>query len=169
LTGALEFALAVDGSTWLGGSATGCVRFASVCVGGRGRIARDNALGNQAEAGSKLSRIASELLGIVALPLSAQGFTIIPLVGVGAGWTRTSVVTSGDVDALPGNSFGIRAEAALNVGLAVARHFSIIGELGTSVDRPLSSSSNATPIAGASVVAPPAVHFRVGLGCQYIP
>jgi hypothetical protein len=170
LIGALEVAGGSDGSLWYGGTVSGCGRIASVCLGTRARIARDDGIGAHSNnsAGSDLTRTATELLILAGRPWLGRGLTLTPMIGLGLGWTHFEGVPPGtDLDAVPSNDLGLRLEVAASAALPISAHVSLVGEVGASWG--WSMLSSVRPVAGGVTPNPPAGHLRAAVGCQYSP
>jgi hypothetical protein len=158
---AMEATAGTDGSLWYGGSATVCLSLGSFCIGGRVRIARDDGDAGPAAAFDQV-QTTGEALIVAALPRSFGQFSLAPLVGLGAAWTK---VSQAETDSASASRIALRAEAALTAGIALSRAWSITGELGVALDGPSSSS---VPASGFSMPGPVAL-FRGGIGIGYAP
>jgi hypothetical protein len=176
LFGVGELAVGADPAVWFGGSATGCHLAGPLCLGARARIGRAREWEQPFDA--TIDQTAVDALAIAALPLRRGRLTLLPLIGVGVGWTR-SVVSRAPV-AVSWDDRGPRAEAALIIDVGVGAGWSVLAELGasggqtgsreprdslpTSMQIPMSMSmyprdSIATATAAAS--------FRAGIGVGY--
>jgi hypothetical protein len=166
LTGALEVAGGSDDSLWYGGTLTGCADVATLCVGGRLRIARDDSvLGPDRD----VTRSGTELLALVTLPLVLHGIGLAPMMGLGVGWVHTGTpqpepdnLTSRASDAL-----GLRWEAGVSGGIPLNAHLSLVGEIGISLGRSIAASPR--PNAGDVVFDAPTGYLRAAVACQYAP
>jgi hypothetical protein len=130
LHGGVTSALGSDHSIWAGGGVAGCARLGAICVGGKARLMRDTRLGGQtADAGA--FRTGADVLVTAGLPLAHGRLLLMPTVGIGAGWLRT-FVSAEDVDspAETANTFGLRGEASVLAGVALAKHVMVALDLG---------------------------------------
>jgi hypothetical protein len=173
LLAAGEISRASDGSTWYGGAATGCARIGVVCLGARGRLARD---GGRAIWFADLNRTSGDLSAVAAAGFSRGRVTIGPMIGAGVRWTR-SHLTAPPL-AFSADDFGFHAEAAAVVAVALARRWSVVAEVGGSAGVLLQTraANVRTPpftIGGGVDTTvpplPPGADFRVALGCQFRP
>jgi hypothetical protein len=168
LAAAIELAAGTDSSLWYGGTVTGCGRIASLCIGGRARVGRDEGIAGPRPDGGDLSRTMGEALVLVSLPLTNGSLAFNPMIGIGSDWTHSEVLPPGsDSDPVVTDAIGLRLEAAAGVGLTVSQHISLVVEVSASLGRSIGSSAPSG--AGTFVVTPPAGYLRVGIGCQYSP
>lgn len=128
LFGVGEASVGTEPATWLGGSATGCHHAGPVCLGARARMgrAREGQLDPLFDAA--LEQTAVDALAIAAVPLTRGRLTLLPLIGLGVGWTRSTI--SRAPLTMWWDDWGPRAEAALVVDVKVGAGWSLIAELG---------------------------------------
>jgi hypothetical protein len=173
LAGALELSVGTDNSFWYGGTMTGCGRLAGVCLGARGRLARDEGTGEPSVERGVATRTSAEILAIASLTLITGRFAFTPMMGLGAAWTHSrAVFPASDTDqVVAGNPIGLRLEAATGVGLAVSRHVWLVGDVSVSLGRTVASAVSSSMVSGADVAIlnPPPGYLRIGIGCQYSP
>ncbi len=74
-----------DGSTWLGGAASGCMRIGRVCLGALLGYMANTAATDDHTRGTQRSR-EIDTLALVDVPVRLGGFTLGPGVGLGYGW-----------------------------------------------------------------------------------
>ena len=80
-------ALQNDGSMWLGGAASGCMRIGRVCVGASvGYMANKDVTNDHARGPQRSQEI--DTLALVDLPVQLGRFTLSPGLGLGYGWQR---------------------------------------------------------------------------------
>ena len=77
-----------------------------------------------------LEQTGVDALAIAALPLTRGRLTLLPLIGLGVGWTRSSL--SRAPLTMSWDDWGPRAEAALVVDVRVGAGWSLLAELGAS-------------------------------------
>ncbi len=78
-----------EGSIWFGGKLAGCYVLGPTCLGLLTRIAADSGLLGDSER-MDTHRIFFALLVTVGFPVQLHRFTVLPAVGIGAGWLKTS-------------------------------------------------------------------------------
>jgi hypothetical protein len=167
LYGGLNSALGSDHSIWAGGQVGGCDRVGAICVGGKARLLRDTALGGPtADAGA--SRTSADLLVTAGVPFSHGRLLLMPAVGIGAGWMRTHVSAEGaDAPAETANTFGVRGETSLLVGVSLAKHVMVALDLGGTF-APAARPDPATEQTGTpSLPGEPKASFQAALGCVW--
>ena len=178
LFGAGELTVGADPAVWFGGSATGCHLAGPVCLGARARMGRAREWEQPFDAA--INQTAVDALVIAAVPLRRGRLTLLPLIGLGAGWTRSAV--SRAPLAVSWDDWGPRAEAALVIDVGVGGGWSVLAELGASAGQtgtreqrdslPMSMSMS-TPMSmstfprGSIATATAAASFRAGLGVGY--
>ena len=133
LFGVGEVSVGTEPATWLGGSATGCHHAGPVCLGARARMGRARQWQQEPLFDAALAQTAIDALAILAVPLTRGRLTLLPLVGLGVGWTRSSL--SRDPLTMSWDDWGPRAEAALIVDVKVGAGWSLLAELGASAGR----------------------------------
>lgn len=168
LAGTLEVSAGTDRSLWYGGAVSGCGHVSRVCIGGRARIGKDDGIAGPNPDGGDLSRTATELLLVASLPLTKGRLDVAPSVGVGSAWTHAEVLAPGrDSDPVVSDAFGPRLEAAVDIGVTLSRHLSLVGEASAALGKTIASSAPSR--AKDFVVRPPFGYLRLGIGCQYSP
>jgi hypothetical protein len=190
LMGALEVSPAFAGTASYGGNVTGCARLGAICLGARVRIARSQESSELAVNTNpglvpmnpflvpmNLTRTGGDLLAIAALPLSGRRLSVVPLVGLGAGWVHARRSLQNPLNSSWANwsfdDIALRAEAALVGGLAVSSRWSIVAELGATFGRSISSfgrrisSNDLGDVATQVEPPPPSTTLRAAFGCQY--
>jgi hypothetical protein len=157
---ALETQTDLDGNRLHGGSVTACAHVGRVCVGGRLRRGRGSDATTVPD--TDINRSGVDLLAVIALPLGAGRFSLTPLAGVGAGWTRATFLP--DPITIRRDDGFLRGEVAVLGGLTVVRHFSLLMELGAS----FGARTSTDPVNELAVVLPPPAGFnlRGALGGQ---
>ncbi|MCP4677265.1 MAG: hypothetical protein GY854_17475 [Deltaproteobacteria bacterium] len=78
-----------DGSIWFGGKLAGCYILGPTCLGLLTRIAADSGLLGDSER-MDTHRTFFSLLVTLGFPIRLNRFTILPALGIGAGWLKTS-------------------------------------------------------------------------------
>ena len=131
LFGVGEVAVATEPATWLGGSATGCHHAGPVCLGARARMGRAREWQPEPLFDAALEQTAVDALAIAAVPLTRGRLTLMPLIGLGVGWTRSAI--SRAPLTMSWDDWGPRAEAALVVDVRVGAGWSLLAELGAAV------------------------------------
>jgi hypothetical protein len=164
-TGALEVSAASDGSAWYGGQVTGCRVVGSTCIGGRARVSRDSGLGAASDA-ADIGRTAVELVLVTALPTWTGAVRITPLVGLGAGLTRTSDPSTLANHTVDREELELRAEGSIEATVPIGPRMALVGSVGAGWGRfagRLSGPSMVTPnVPGAMLT-----YLRAGLGCEF--
>jgi len=126
-----EVSVAAEPATWRGGSATACLHAGPVCLGARARLGRAREWQQQEPLlVDALDQTAVDALAVAALPLTSGRLTLLPLVGLGVGWTRSAI--SRAPLTMSRDDWGPRAEVALLVGVRVGAGWSLLAELGAS-------------------------------------
>lgn len=154
---AAESSFALDGTTWAGGSASGCARIGRVCAGGQLRIAGDTGWTDAIDH----PRLAVDLLATIELPIRAGGFLLVPGIGVGVGWLRVS--GTGPHADQTDESGGVRG----------AVRFAAFHALGPSLSIGLETAFDGTLLGGEGFLADggaslsPGGYVRVGLGLRW--
>ena len=133
LFGVGEVSVGAEPATWRGGSATGCRHAGPVCLGGRARMGRAREWQQEPLFDAALEQTAVDALAIAAVPLTRGRLTLLPLIGLGVGWTRSSL--SRAPLTMSWDDWGPRAEAALVVDVRVGAGWSLLAELGASGGR----------------------------------
>ena len=167
LSGSLELAGGSDNSLWYGSAVTGCAAWASLCVGGRARLARDDSvLGPDRD----LTRWGTELLLLASRPVVRGTVTLTPMLGLGVGWVHTGPARPEEthVSTTSSDDLGVRVEAAASAGLGVSAHISLVGEVGASWGGSIASTRRDNGGATTTVAAPGA-YLRAAIACQYAP
>jgi len=145
---AFESATAGD-AAWYGGTVGGCVRLATVCVGGRLRGARSTPPHH--------GLTALDLLATAELPIARAGFVFAPGATLGVGWTRATTDEPHALD--PSMDVGgVRAGVQLAVARPIVGAFSL--ELLLAFDGAIVGQSDAPAALSRSL-------GRIGLGLRY--
>ena len=126
--GAAEISAARDGSTWYGGSATGCMTVRRLCIGGRVRFARTAGAVDSIVGGGELTRRAVGATAVVVLPLGHGRFSVAPTLGLGAEWAHTALAV--DVLTVSADDVVLRGAGAVIARLSIAGGWSLLAELG---------------------------------------
>jgi hypothetical protein len=112
LLGGLETSLARDRSWWVGVAIGACARTGPLCSGARVRSTRDlDLLG--ASKNDVYLRNGFEALLFTSWPINLQGLSLIPQLGLGAGWLRTTTEGGLLIDAASIDDRGPRLEVGL--------------------------------------------------------
>ncbi len=78
-----------EGSIWFGGKLAGCYVLGPTCLGLLTRIAADSGLLGDSER-MDTHRLLFSFLATVGFPVQLHRFTVLPALGIGAGWLKTS-------------------------------------------------------------------------------
>ena len=134
LTASAETSVATDGSLWLGVTAGLCFRIGPACAGALVRVSNDAATFGESRE-MKTGRLGTDVLLGAGLPIHKGRLTILPGIGVGVGWLRTTalnaVAPSGS-DGVDVDGGGLRASATTQLSIAVSRSTAI--DLGMAAD-----------------------------------
>jgi hypothetical protein len=131
VTAALESSAGSDGSIWLGGAVSGCVRVGPLCVGALARATRDTKAVTDA---SVLDHDAQELsvLATLGLPRTLGAFKLTPGVGLGYGWLELTEHHH-DAHGLPIDmgftSHAMRADLHVSLAHPLGKHFSAYADV----------------------------------------
>jgi hypothetical protein len=154
-----------DGSLWLDPELSGCVRLGAWCVGGALRGRFDLRQGGDSEP-LDTSRVGVDVSALVERPVRLGELALIPGVGVGAGWLRSSFV---------GEEAGGRPIDVDSAGLRLEARLGLAYELDDDVSVELMVRFASSPVAhttsyldeGFEVAGEPAWLFGLGLGLRY--
>jgi hypothetical protein len=164
LAGALEVSMTGDGAAWYGGQVTGCHVWGPTCVGARARVARDSGLGAPSN-GSDISRTALDLALVAALPTWTGAVNITPIIGIGAGLTRTMDPSPLVGDTVVREDLGLRAEVAVQASVPIGPRLSLVGSVGAGWGHSAGRLSGSTD--DPNIPEAPVTYLRAGLGCEY--
>jgi hypothetical protein len=127
LTAGAETSVATDGSLWLGITAGLCFRVGPVCAGALVRVSDDSrTFGESRE--MRTSRLDTDVLLGASLPIRKGRITLLPGLGVGIGWMRTTASNAAAGSAAEGfdiDGGGLRASAGLQLSIAVTRSVAV--------------------------------------------
>jgi hypothetical protein len=130
LFGVGEVSVGTGPASWRGGSATACHHAGPVCLGARARMGRAREWQPEPIFEAALAQTAVDALAIATVPLTRGRLTLLPLIGLGVGWTRSAI--SRAPLTMSWDDWGPRAEAALVVDVRVGAGWSLLAELGAS-------------------------------------
>jgi hypothetical protein len=129
LVAAFESSAGSDGSLWMGGAVSGCVRVSALCIGGLVRGTRE---AREAAASIAHDSMAVDALLTVGLPRKLGGFTITPGIGVGYGYYRLTEhhldMTMHPID-LDRPSHGLHADAHLSAAHPIGTRLSLYADV----------------------------------------
>jgi hypothetical protein len=161
-------ALANDGSLWAGGALLACGRWGRACVGGQLRALRDTGAAGPTSDGSA-TRTAGDVLLIGALPLTSSRLVVIPSLGAGVGWLRSNVPEESDGGPTAIDTVGLRAHAAVVLGVALSRRIALALELGGTLAPGARAESSRDRGAAINVPAEPKGYLQADLACVLSP
>jgi hypothetical protein len=159
---ALESSFGSDGSTWWGAAAATCVRLGRICAGANVRLASDARLSGASEK-HETGRTALDLLLAVDVPTRWGDLGVTWGAGLGVGWIRSSLMSSGgavDID-----TGGVRADAHVTFAFPITP--TITAELRAVVNlSPLAHVGTYTED-GSTLAGEPRGFGRLSFGFRY--
>ena len=130
-----ETSLATDGSLWLGVTAGLCFRVGPACAGAIVRVSSHSVASGESRE-MQTGRLGTDVLLGASLPIQRGRLTLLPGVGFGVGWLRTTALSAapvpGESDGVDVDGGGLRASASMRLSVAVYR--SVAVDFGVAAD-----------------------------------